>query len=83
LDEEPASQEGAPAEALREERLFSREAGGDMGGSVSGGDAPAPTEEVLAGLLSLAHATAENMVYLRERVDQLHKRIDALQKLWE
>jgi len=42
-----------------------------------------PPDEVLAAVLRLASATAENMIYIRERVDALVADVDALKKAWE
>lgn len=43
----------------------------------------ASDREVLEGILHLASATAENMIYLRDRIDELHGRLDELKKVWE
>lgn len=45
-------------------------------------DAP-PSDEVLAAVLRLQGATAENMIYIRERVDALVADVAALKKAWE
>jgi len=60
----------------------------DDEGEEAGDDAS--EKEILEGILHIVSATAENMIYFRDRIDELHRKIDALvsgveelQKAWE